>query len=84
MTSKTNKHRADLAENAVRVHAAGQTGASDWKLDPNDVACLLANLRHYCHQRGIDFEEQAKDSLEFFDEELAGLHDWKDEAEEGQ
>lgn len=55
----TNKDRAYWAERAIREfsHVTGLAGSGDAEYDPTiPVADLLCDLRHYCDERGIDFD----------------------------
>lgn len=72
----TNKDRAQRGRNAARSNAA-ETGMKND--DPDSVLSdLLADLRHYAHEEGFDFEAAVQLSGDHFREECA---EWNDSPE---
>lgn len=75
MTDISNADRAAWALDTLE-HFAGLTGldrSGDFTPDKikTALADLLANLRHLCYEKAVDFDALARGSRVVFDEELA-------------
>jgi hypothetical protein len=71
MTYPTNEDRANWADESIQLFARN-TGLDD-SGDDDETAFkdLLADMRHWCAQRGIDFDDLAEGSREVYGEEVA-------------
>lgn len=71
MSEVDNKRRAKWADESIQLYAAN-TGL-DTSGDEEETAFkdLLADMRHWCAARNIDFDWLAENSREVFEEEVA-------------
>jgi len=78
MSEPTNDDRASWADAAMR------TFCETVGIEPEDkrtqLADLLADLRHWCDQHDVDFDEVCEGSREVYREEILeeNCSDWKE------
>ena len=79
-TTPTNEDRANWANESIQLFA--RNVGLDRSGDDDETAFkdLLADMRHWCDQRGIDFDALAEGSREGYEEEVAE-EEGKDEEE---
>lgn len=71
-----NDKRADWAARIILVFKQYTGLDSSGDTDETALDDLLVNLRHWCDQMGIDFDERVKGSMETYQDEV------EEEAEE--
>ena len=76
MNEPTNEDRASWADESIQLFARN-TGMADSEDEETAFKDLLADMRHWCSKRGIDFDAHANGSREVFYEEVL------EETEEG-
>lgn len=71
MSESTNEERAQWADNAIQLFAreTGLDGAGEE--DETKLKDLLADIRHWCDQKGLDYEQINDHSFGVHAEELA-------------
>lgn len=71
MDTPTNHERAEWAHASIQLFAEN-TGL-DTSGDDEETAFrdLMCNLRHWCAERDIDFDDVVESSREVFEEEVA-------------
>jgi len=67
----SNQSRADRAEHAIGAYCIAHPDYIDGlEVDDEIITEMLADLRHYCHANGIDFEMCARMAETHFSEEV--------------
>lgn len=71
MTDPTNHDRANWAHESIQLFA--ENTGMDKSGDDEETAFrdLMVNMRHWCAEREIDFEDAVEGSREVFEEEVA-------------
>ena len=71
--SPNNRKRAEWASRALKEYALNVSSLNDFELEPETtVSDLLADIRHFCDSKEIDFDDALAQAKRHYGAEMMG------------